>query len=810
MNRLLCHAWLAVAGLLLLGLVAPTYAQMKVGKIEVKHVGPPAASDQLVKANIRVKLGEPFNRAAVDDDVRSLYATGFFYNIRVSEETTADGVNLTYVVQGKPRITEIKFQGNKKYSNDKLRKKVTSKLGEPLDERKLFEDTQKIKEMYQKAGLQKTEVKYVLNIDENAGRGTATFEILETPKIKIIDVVFDGAKAFPQKKLRKTIKTRRSWMFAWITGAGKLKDDQLEDDKDKLSDFYRNEGYIDYQLKDIKYEYPKANKMILRFIVSEGRQYKVGAIAVKGATLFPTNKVLGVLRMRVGELFTPKGLTKDTEAVRDLYGAKGYIDTKVEARKIPNVEAGTMDLTYELAEGDKCFIEKIEIKGNVKTKDKVIRRELAVAPGEVFDMVKVKRSKTRLEQMNYFEHVETKPEDTDVPNRKNMVVSVDEKSTGNFTIGAGFSSVDSLVGFAELTQGNFDLFKPPTFQGAGQKFRLRVSLGLERQDYLISFVEPWFLGKKLAFGVDLYHREWNFLSDYYNERRTGVRLSLTRTLGSEFLIGSTSVGLEGIGLTHVDQNSPSTILNTSGNYVVARATASIAYDTRNSVTLPDHGQRTELSGEYVVGDFALYKAEAKTAWYFPGFSKGHVLEVIARLGVVDAVGEGLPNPDADKIRTYDSTSTSIDPSTGNLVTTTVPVSVTNAPQNKVPFFERYFLGGPYTLRGFKYRHVGPQESGINGIGNDPIGGNSYYMASAEYSIPIIERVRVALFYDMGNVYYDAYSFDFGKFSANTGLGVRLNLPIGPLRLDYGYPLREANGEGRSGRFNFTVGYTRDL
>ena len=802
MNRLLRPAWLTGVLLLLLAVALPAQAQVRVKKIDIKHVGPPAASDQLAKANIRVKEGELFNRAAVDDDVRSLYATGFFYNIRVSEETTADGLNLTYVLQGKPRVTEIRFQGNEKFSSDKLRKKLTSKIGEPLDERKLFADTQAMREMYQKSGLQRTEIKYVLNIDETTGRGTAVFEITETPKVKIVDVVFDGAQAFPQSKLRKAIKTRRSWMFGFLTGAGKLKDEQLEDDKDKLSEFYRNEGYIDFELKEIKYDHPTAHKMVMHFIISEGRLYKVGAITVKGAALFTTNQVLGTLRMRVGELFTPKGLAKDTESVRDLYGARGYIDTRVEARKNPNVEAGTMDLTYELAEGEKCFIEKIEIKGNAKTKDKVIRRELSVAPGEVFDMVKVKRSKNRLEQMQYFERVDAKPEDTDVPNRKNLVVAVDEKSTGNFTVGAGFSSLDSLVGFAELSQGNFDLFKPPTFQGAGQKFRLRLSLGLERQDYLMSFVEPWFMGRKLALGVDLYHREWNFLSDMYNENRTGAKVSLTRTLlNNDFLIGSISAGLEGIGLSHVDQNAPSTILNTSGSYVVARATASIAYDTRNSVTLPNHGQRTELAGEYVIGDFSLYKAELKTSWYFPGFAQGHVLEVLGRIGVVDSIGEGLPNPDADKYRTYYAT---------NELGIGVPNTVTNLPQNKVPFFERYFLGGPYTMRGFKYRHVGPMESGINNVGNDPVGGNSYYMASAEYSIPIIDRVRLALFYDMGNVYYDAYSFDFGKFSANTGLGVRLNLPIGPLRLDYGYPLREANGEGRSGRFNFTVGYTRDL
>ncbi|MCX6905150.1 MAG: outer membrane protein assembly factor BamA, partial [Verrucomicrobia bacterium] len=306
----------------------------------------------------------------------------------------------------------------------------------------------------------KTTVKYILSIDENAGRGTVTFEIVETPKIKIIDVVFDNAQAFPQKKLRKAVKTRRTWMFAWLTGAGKLKDEQLADDKERLNEYYHDAGYIDFELKDIRYDHTTSNKLILHFILAEGRQYKVGATAIKGAVLFPAQDIMKSLKMKVGATFTPKWLNKDIEAIQDFYGAKGYIDAKILARKIPNVEAGTMDMTYEVVEGDKSYIEKVEIKGNIKTKDKVIRRELAVAPGEVFDMVKVKRSKTRLEQMNYFERVDARPEDTDVPNRKNLVIGVDEKNTGNIMVGAGFSSIYSLVGQVQFTEANFDLFKP--------------------------------------------------------------------------------------------------------------------------------------------------------------------------------------------------------------------------------------------------------------------------------------------------------------------------------------------------------------
>jgi len=190
----------------------------KILEVKIEHRGPPAVSDQLIRANIRVKAGDPYLPPAVDEDVRNLYSTGFFYNIRVGASNTADGIILTYIVQGKPRLTEIKFQGNRKYSDSKLRKKLTSKVGEPLDERKLFTDSQEIQKMYQKAGYPRTEVKYVPTVDEAAGRGTATFEITESPKVKIVEVDFVGAAAFPETKLRKVVKTRKHWMFSWLTG----------------------------------------------------------------------------------------------------------------------------------------------------------------------------------------------------------------------------------------------------------------------------------------------------------------------------------------------------------------------------------------------------------------------------------------------------------------------------------------------------------------------------------------------------------------------------------------------------------------
>ena len=803
---------------LLLGCASAVWAQPagpKIDRVDVKYIGPASVSEQFVRSNIRLKAGDIYLPMATEDDIHALYATGQFYNIRVTAEPADDGgVVLTYVVQARPRLTDIKIQGNKKLSDSKIWKKITVKVGQPFDEQKMFSDCQEIQKLYEKYGRAGTQVKYVPNIDENAGRGTVTFEITEAQKIKIKQIDLIGAAAFSQKELRKQLKTKRRWMFSWLTGSGVFKEDDFDDDRDQLAEFYHGRGYLDFEIKDVKFDHPVTNKMVIRFYIYEGRQYKVGSVTFTGNKLFTAEEIhrglqsvhnsehskdkLGPhgLAMDGGDIFTPGGLDKDTQAIEDFYGSKGYIDVvrgpALRAAYIPNVETGTMDLEFQIKEGQKSRVEKIDIRGNNKTKDKVIRRELAISPGETFDMVRVKISKQRLEGLQYFDKVDMRPEATDPPiaGRKDLIVNVEEQNTGNFMLGAGFSSVDALVGYAEVTQGNADLFHPPTFTGAGQKLRLFIQLGTERQDYELSFVEPWFLNRKLALGVDLYRHQWDFESpnNIYDETRTGIRLSLTRALWSDFLIGSVSYTVEDVGIslnsgwhgwTTSTQwaNVPSAILEQVGDQVFQRFGVTLAYDTRNSVQLPNHGQRTEIDPELSIGDTTYYKIEVKTAWYFPGLFKGHVIEAVGRAGIADSLSGG-----------------------------------------DVPFYDRYYLGGLYSLRGFKYRNIAPRDPNYypgnpDGIPAEPIGGDSYWMGSVEYSLPIFEKdngpgVRFAMFYDVGSVGEGTYSFS-GNFDDNWGVGLHINIPkLGPLRLEYGVPINHDQYNGRSGRFQFGVGWQR--
>ncbi len=821
---------------LLLGCAPVVWAQtagLKIDRVDIKYVGPASVSEQFIRSHIQLRAGYTYQANATESDIRGLYATGQFYNIRVSLDQASDGgLIITYIVQARPRLTEIKIEGNKKLSASKIRKKITVKVGQPLDEQKLFTDCQEIQKLYEKYGYAGTKVKYVVDVNEDAGTGTATFQITEALKVKIVRIEFLGAAAFSQRELRKQLKTKERWMFSWLTGSDVFKQDQFQDDQDALTQFYRNHGYLDFEIKDVKLLHPTPNTMVIQFFVFEGRQYKVGSVKFSGNKIFNDADIhrglqqvhdferargkLGPhgLPMDVSDTFTPDGLDKDLQAIEDFYGSKGYINVKqgpnLQAVQIPNVDTGTMDLEFQIDEGQKFYVERINIQGNVKTRDKVIRREMAIAPGEVFDMVRVKISKERLEGLQYFSKVNMEPVPTDPPiaGRQNLDVNVEEQNTGKMTLGAGFSSVDSVVGFASIEQDNFDLFHPPTFTGGGQRARLFVQLGSQRQDYELLFSEPWFMNRKLRLTVTLYRHQWDFESpnNIYNETRTGASVSLTRALWSDFFIGSIGYSIEDVGINlnggwhgwetisgvnapinnpttpiMAPPNVPNAILEQTGDHLFHHFNASLAYDTRNSVELPNGGQRTEFDPEFITGDSTYYKLEVKSAWFFRGLFKSHVLELAGRAGVADGLGG-----------------------------------------DNVPFYDAYYLGGLYSLRGFKYRNIAPRDPtyGSNPgdnifMANEPIGGDSFWFGSVDYYIPIIQQeggvgLRLDFFYDAGSVSGSPYSAS-GPFDDDAGAGILLNIPhLGPLQLYYGVPINHDQYNSGSGQFQFGFGYAREF
>ncbi|HTS17161.1 MAG TPA: outer membrane protein assembly factor BamA [Verrucomicrobiae bacterium] len=763
-----------------------------VREIEVRFVGPETVNRAVVMANIQTAVGKPRSRDVIEQDVRNLINTGYFYDVRVLEEPVVDGVRIVFQVQGKATIKEIVFEGEKQFKEERLKRESTQKVGDTLDERKAHDDAQKMQDLYQKAGYPDAKVTYEVALDKDTGKAVLKFVIHEGERVMIRAIKFTGNKAYTEDRLCKLLKTRRHWWLSWLAGTGVMKEDDFKEDLDKIRDFYHSNGYIDMDIRGTRIQRVSAHWMVVYIDLFEGQQYKVGSVGIEGDKLFPTTELEKQLKMTTGKTFTPTAMTADQKALVDYYGARGYLDTDVRPIRLPNVETGRIDITYAIHEGELTYIEKVEIRGNSKTKDKVIRRELAVHPGEIYDTVRVDRSVERLKNLGYFSKVEADPEPTDVPNRKNLVLNLEEQRTGSVNFGAGFSSIDSLIGFVEMTQGNFDLFNWPTFTGGGEKLRLRLQLGLKRQDEILSFVEPWFLDRKLSLGFDLFHHAANYLSTEYNEQSTGASLSLEKAF-TEFLRGQIQYSVQYVSLS-VDKSASPELQSQDGSHLRSAIGGTVTYDSRDSVFLTTRGARTEVNAEVagadggLGGDVNVYKLNLESRVFFP-LPNQQVFELMGAARVVDAFGATAANGT-------------------NVIETAVngngPVGThaVRRPVDPVPIFDRYFLGGANTLRGFAFRQVGPLD-----IQGQPIGGNTSLNGTAEYTYPIIEKVRGAVFFDAGNVYPNAYEVGLSSVKSDAGLGLRLNLPIGPLRLDYGYPIMTDKQAGRVGKFQFSVGTT---
>ncbi|MDD2710125.1 MAG: outer membrane protein assembly factor BamA [Verrucomicrobiae bacterium] len=747
----------------------PREAGAIVREVEIRFAGPKTTSDSVVQANMRTKVGEPFTQTNSDDDVRALYATGLFSNVRIlQEKIDAQGVKVIVILQGKSKLKEVVFEGNKRFNADKLRKQIKLKPNETLSEKQVAEAANTLIEFYQKAGYYAVKINFEITPDELTGLSIVKYIITEGAKLKIDHVDFKGNKAFTTKVLRKKIETRNWNWISWLTKKGYYKETVIDEDKDKIAEFYRSEGYIDAEVKDVKLDKPTKDSMVVTFFVFEGNQYKVGSLTVTGNQLFTLAEIDKKLVMKAGKLFTPGGLQGNIKAIQDLYGARGYIDTVVKPTKTPNVQNGTMDVALEIREGDLAYIDLIKVNGNLKTKDKVIRRELAVAPGEIYNTVKVDASKRRLENLGYFSKVSATAEETDVPNRKNLVISVEEQRTGSISFGAGFSSVDSILGFVEVSQGNFDIMKPPYFTGAGQKARVRAQFGARRQDYVISFTEPWFLNQRLAVGTDLFYKEANYYSALYNERRYGFDLRLGKGLG-DFNRMDLTYTLENIEIYDMSSGASQVILDEKGKRSKSSVLLSLSRDTRDDLTLPTRGYKVEAwsevaGGPALGGQTKIYKMGLNGQIYFlmPWWEK-NILSFNGSTGTMDQWD------DADR----------------------------------VPLYDRFFMGGPSSVRGFKYRNVGPKDNGQDD--GEPIGGKTMAFVQTEYTVPVIDRVRFATFVDTGQVWSKAYNYGPDGVTVGAGIGLRLNLPIGSINLDYGWPIRHPQAPDSGGQFSFSGG-----
>ncbi len=770
--------------------------------IEIQYAGPATVSRERVLGNMRTTVGQPFTQQAVEDDIRSLYATGDITNVRIFSEAEGDGVKVIVVVQTRSTIRQIEIVGTQRIGARTLKKRITSKVGGVLNEEVVESDRQKIVGLYQDRGYSEINVQAQVEVNEQAGNATITFTVTEGAKAVLKRVIFEGNDKVKTGELRKAMKgTRGQTLYSFIDKSGRLEDVKLREDLESVRELYQNKGYIDIEIVRTRTEKQSGGGVFLYVTVREGTQYRVSKLAFDGNRVFTEADVRRFLKMKEGSLYTPKDLKTDVKTITDYYGSRGYVDMRVAPDGEP-VGSGQVAVTYRIEENSPSTVEKINISGNIITKDKVIRRELAVAPGDVYNSVLVEASKKRLENLGYFAKVETAPSDTLVPGRKDLDVLVEEKKTGSLSFGAGFSSIDSLLGQVELTQSNFDILNWPSFTGGGQKFRASLQYGLTRKDFDVSLTEPYFLDYRLSLGANAFYRTTNYTSNDFNQRNIGAAINTRRGIG-RYTSASLEYRIEDININNA--TSSSTILQQeTGSRSRSAIRGGLTYDTRDSVFLTRRGTKIDFSpfiaGGPLGGSTNIYGLDI-TASHYRSFPGDTILLFNGELATVDTFSGGT----------------------------------------RVPVYDRLYLGGANSLRGYSFRKVGMKD--FNG---NPVGGRTLARATAEFTFPIIERVRGATFYDIGFVNKESFNFNpddpqnsrgsyridpnrldndpktpnpnptgndlrnvlfGGGLMMDIGVGLRLDLPIGPVRIDYGLPLTN-DGYNRSstGKFSFNVGY----
>ncbi|MFH1441919.1 MAG: outer membrane protein assembly factor BamA [Candidatus Omnitrophota bacterium] len=738
---------------------------------EVKNIqikGNKAISTNTILSKMKTKIGGPYKDNIINSDLKRLYLLGFFSDIKIDTQDTKEGLIIIITVEERPIIQSISFagKGHLRTRDEKLKQLLKSKENQYIDYPTLSEDVRVIKKMYEKIGYNKAEVEYISSIDKENNKVKIVFEIQEGKRVKIKDILVEGNKSFPAAKILRLIKTKRAWLF----NAGILKEEVLKEDIKRVKAFYRKNGFVDAAAEyNIKTD-PKQPFLYITIKVVEGKKYLVGSVVIRGNKDITDKLILSKITEIVPDkIFSQDAVKKDLSNIQGLYFDQGYISAQVRDITVVDPLTGRVNVEYDIIENDITYVNKIKVKGNVKTKDLVIRRELKIKPGDRFDGDKLKRSKERLGNLGFFDSVSYDTEDTPDPNKKDLVVDVKETKTGSFSFGGGYSTVDQLVGFFEIEQKNFDWKNFPYFTGGGQNLRFKASFGSITDGFDLSFTEPWLFDYPVSFGFDGYKREHDRDTDVgygYNEKVTGGDLRLGREL-TEYTRADFVYRYENIDISDISTDATQALKDEAGKNNISSAMLNVTYDSRNNIF--DTLRGNVLNGSYTIaggplaGDKDFWKATCRASHYFPCI-RDSVLEIRARAGFVEV---------------YDDS-------------------------DSVPIYERFFAGGADSIRGYKERNIGPMDPDSG----DPLGGNSLLIGNIEYTYPVFDFIKGAAFYDIGNVWSKASDITLDDLKAGMGLGIRLKTPIGPIRLDYGFPLNKTEGEDKkgNGRLHFSVSH----
>ncbi len=710
---------------------------------------------------IATKPDKPFDPATISSDIKSIYQMGYFDDVQVDVTHGPKGKIVTFLLREKPAIRNITISGNKAIKTDKIKEVLDLKPYSIVSEKALQENAEKIKALYAEKGFVNTVV--TASVEQVSSQAAdVTFDIVEGEKLQIKSITFQGNKHIDSDELKALMETTEK-NYQWIPTlkaikaffkgqSPVLKWDAMERDLGRIAAFYHNRGYVDAKVGQPLVK-RKDKWLYITIPIQEGDRYGIGNVEIQQDYFEDTKDLLSKLELTSQKTFNQQILRQDILKLTDIFADQGFAYADITPKIHKDPEKKVVNITLVVDKGPKVNFERIEIVGNTRTRDKVIRRELRVVELKPFSATGLRKSKQRLARLGYFEDVNLTPSKGSKKDLMNLKVQIKERPTGTFSIGAGYSSVDKLILMGEISQRNF--------LGKGQTLSFKGILGSQTNRYTFSFTEPYFRDTRLSLGTDLYN--WEREYDDYTKNSTGGAVRLGYPLTDDLSVYST-LRIDNTTLTDISDYA-SQIIKDSEDIKSTRAISlGLSYDTRNDYYNPTEGWNNGVSIEYaggvLGGDSAFVKLQGNLSYYRPIWNDfiGHL-----RLGI------GY---------------------------------VTEGSGGKLPVYERFFLGGMDSVRGFKWGTISP----IDPDSEERVGGEYMGYLQSEIIFPLLKDMGLngVIFYDMGNAWDKDTGYDLGDLRKSAGFGIRWLSPMGPLRIEWGYNLDPRAGEDRS-NWDFRIG-----
>ena len=721
---------------LLMGICAG--AEENIYKIMI--LGNVKVEEGVIRGAIKSREGGPFSVEKVREDLRSIFDLGYFTDVQVDIKSTPQGKEVIFIVVEKPSIKEILIKGNEKVKLDDIKEKMTLKPRSILNLEKVKEDSEQIRKLYFSKGYYGVKVEYKVDYLET-NEAVVTFTISEGPKGHIQKIVFKGNKKIKTSQLKKLMATKQSNIFSIITKTGTLDEDVLKNDLQLLNAYYIDHGYLDAKTSEPKIDLSNPKKIRIEIEITEGSQYHLGDIDFKGDLITTKEALFKVLKLKRGAVYSNSAIRKDVNAITEKFANQGFAYVEINPETSVDNKNLLVQLTFDIEKKKRVFFEKIQVVGNTKTRDKVIRRELQVAEGELYSAADMNKSRDRLKRTGYFKEVDFTTSRGSTEEKINLDIKVEEAPTGALSFGIGYSSIESVVGTASISDRN--LF------GLGYHGVLKFSLGAYTQNLKLSFTDPYFLGYPFAAGFDLYHERVEIFTEY-SYKITGGDLRFGKELTDKIRI-DVMYKLETISVYNVTDDASIYIKDQEGKKTTSAISFSPSMDTRDDYYNPRRGAKHSLfiqnAGGILGADNYFVKVAGETSWFFP-LPLNTTLNLRAKAGAIEPYGG-----------------------------------------RNLPIYEKFFVGGINTVRGFEYGMAGPLD--VNG---EPIGAKKMVVFNTEWIFPLSREIGLsgALFFDMGKG-FDKWT-DFTPLKFGVGPGIRWFSPFGPIHIDLGFNLNPKKGE----------------